>query len=72
MLKLEEKEIRVLEILGKRRVMRKEEFLKEVGEDGEMIARKLNSLGYIDIVDLIGSKTYIITKKGSEFLSSIE
>lgn len=68
-MEIAKKEITILEEIKKRRVMRREEILNMFGKDGVKIASKLSTLGYINIVDLIGNKTFVITKKGAKFLN---
>ena len=71
---LTEKEMQILEILGKRLLVRKEELkaiLREKGfGDGISIANKLSEMGYVKFVDAVGSPCYTITQEGLRALKN--
>ncbi len=71
---LTEKEMEILEIIGKRLLVRKEELktiLREKGfDDGVIIANKLSELGYVKFVDAVGSPCYAITQDGLKALKN--
>ena len=69
---LGEREKRVLEIISKHLLMRKEELKRalesEGFDDGTSIANKLADLGYVKFVDAVGSPCYTITQTGMKVL----
>jgi arginine repressor len=71
---LREREMQVLEIIGRNLLIRKEELkstLRERGfEDGISIANRLSQLGYLKFIEAVGSPCYTITQEGLRALKS--
>ena len=69
---LKEREMQVLEMIGRHLLIRKEELkrtLREKGfEDGIHIANRLSELGYLKFVEAVGSPCYTITQEGLRVL----
>ncbi len=69
---LREREMQVLEIIGRNLLIRKEELkrtLREAGfEDGLSIANRLSEMGYLKFVEAVGSPCYTITQEGLRVL----
>lgn len=65
---LEERERQVLEVIGRRLLVRKEELknaLREKGfDDGISIANRLSEMGYLKFIEAVGSPCYTITQDG--------
>jgi len=65
MITLDERDIRVLEIIRERKVVRLEEIRSMVGGDGVSNSlEKLKDMGYITSIEFTGSKGFAITNKG--------
>jgi len=71
---LSEIEIQVLSIIGSRLLMRKDELKSALVEqgfsDGVSVAGRLNQLGYVKIVEAVGSPCYAITQEGIRTLKN--
>jgi arginine repressor len=69
---LRENEIRVLEIINRQLLVRKEELrraLREEGfDDGISIANRLMELGYVKFIEAVGTPCYTITQSGMKIL----
>lgn len=69
---LRESEIRVLEIINRQLLVRKEELrsaLREEGfDDGISIANRLMELGYVKFIEAVGTPCYTITQSGMKIL----
>jgi len=69
---LKEDEMKILGIISKRLLVRKEELvrmLKQEGfSDGLFLANRLKEMGYLKFVDAVGSPCYTITQSGMKIL----
>jgi len=70
-----ESEQQVLEIFGRHLLIRKDELRRIFNEnglnDGVAAVSKLNDLGYLKMVDSVGSICYTITQNGMRALRSV-
>jgi arginine repressor len=70
-----EREQQVLEIFGRHLLIRKDELRRIFNEnglnDGVAAVSKLNDLGYVKMVDSVGSICYTITQNGMRALRSV-
>ena len=71
---LAEKEMQILEMVGRHLLVRKEELKKMLSEegfnDGIFIANRLSELGYLKFIEAVGSPCYTITQEGIRALKS--
>ena len=69
---LGDEERKVLEIISRHLLMRKEELMsalkKEGFDDGASVPNHLISMGYVKFVDAVGSPCYTITHDGMKAL----
>jgi len=72
---LTENEMQILEVFGKRYLVRKDELRRILNEgginDGTMVINKLNSLGYLKLIEAVGAPCYTITQEGLRALKNI-
>jgi arginine repressor len=69
---LSDKELQILYILRKRLLMRKEELVRNLEKEGinadVSTIQRLKDMGYVNMIDLIGSLCYALTQNGMKVL----
>jgi hypothetical protein len=73
---MSEEEVKVLELLSNRLVAKLSEIRSGIGEGGadgiKTTVHKLVSMDFVKMIEPIGDKCYVITKKGSRILKELK